>query len=130
MLTFFCIWLRSSDYYLPNICNIFVKRRKWFCLCILVFWSLQEILSKVSYMQCLSTCNESTKNKQSWKKWIFLLSKFKTFVALTRKPQVLSRISIIFSFNYLFWCILSQMYSEGMFPRKFCLLGRQTESLP
>ena len=33
----------------------------------------------------------------------FLLSKFKPFVAVTRKPLVLSRISIIFSFNYLFW---------------------------
>ena len=53
-------------------------------------------------MQCLSTCSERPKNKENWK-MNFLLSKFKPFVAVTRKPLVLSRISIIFSFNYLFW---------------------------
>ena len=129
------------------------KEKVWLCLCVLVFWSLQEFLSKVFYMQCLTTCRERTKNKQSWKSQFFSATKF---VILTRKPLVLSRISIIFSFFFyyyffiflfFFWLsfwlsklsvliiifcflwrsceeMLSQMFSDGIFPRKPCLSGR------
>ena len=73
--------------------------------------SLQEFISKVSYMQCLSTCSERTKSKQNWENFFFLLSKFKPFLAITRKPLVLSRISIIFSFDYLFWLFFWMFFS-------------------
>ena len=58
------------------------------------------LISSVSFKSLLYAVREPKINKTE--KFKCILSKFKPFVALTWKPLFVIRVSIMFSFNYLF----------------------------